>query len=140
LISRRKRSAGERIAHQVLDGDDEPRGQDWRRAFDGEGAGLGCRWDQILGETAERGIDAQCSADRPEQRIERSFTTTIGIARQVGLDLDPMALELGARVQRDVGLAGIAVAEDDEALGRHALGQHLVAADDSDEMRPKDSS
>jgi hypothetical protein len=40
-----------------------------------------------------------------------------------------MAVELGARVERHVRLARIAVAKNDQPAGRHRLRQRLVAAD-----------
>lgn len=38
-----------------------------------------------------------------------------------------MRVELGAGIEGDVGLAGFAIAQDDETGGGHLLGQHLVA-------------
>jgi hypothetical protein len=45
------------------------------------------------------------------------------------LELDAVAVERRTRVEGDVRLAGIAVAEGHEARFRHPLGQRLVAAD-----------
>src|SRR5690606_15325310 len=67
-------SVGERIAHQVLDRDDEPGGEDRNRALYSERPGFGRRRRQVLGETAEHGIDLECRADSAEQRIEGSLT------------------------------------------------------------------
>ena len=71
-------SDGERVAHQVLDSDDESGGKDRGGTLDGERAGLGCQRDQVFGEPAERRVNAERRADGAEQRIERRLTAAAG--------------------------------------------------------------
>ena len=51
---------------------------------------------------------------------------TVG-ALHARLDLGPMLIVVGQRRQRHLGLAWLAVAQEQQALGRDALGQHLAA-------------
>jgi len=64
-------------------------------------------------------------ADFGIARIEglTRLTATSGRLGQVDLQLEAMAVELGARVERHVRLAGLAVAENDKPLGRHPPGR-----------------
>jgi hypothetical protein len=81
---------------------------------------LGRAPEQVLGEAAEAAIGGQRDADRSQQGVERRLATAVGGLGDEYLDLGTVAVEFGARVERHVRRARIAVAQDDEAAGRHA--------------------
>ena len=71
-----------RIAHQILDGDDQPGGEDRGRTLDRQHADLRRGDGQVLGEAAKRRIRRQGGSDRLDESIERHLAGAVGCARQ----------------------------------------------------------
>jgi hypothetical protein len=63
------------------------------------------------------------------QGVERCLAAATDRPCDERLDLGAVAEKLGARIERHVRLARIAVAQDAEAASRHRLRQCLVATD-----------
>ena len=68
---------------------------------------------------------ASCGADAGGQRVEGGVTTGSGL--DDCLDLGAVLVVVAKRRQRHRRLARVAVAQDQQAGGRHALGQDLAA-------------
>jgi hypothetical protein len=87
---------------------------DWARRF---------RLDPVT-ETAQRAVGDNRRADAGAKRVEGGVT---GRALHDRFDLGSMLIVVTKRRQRDLGFAGLAVAQDQEACGWHALWQHVAA-------------
>ena len=81
---------------------------------------------EVLGNASQRRVRPRAAATAGTRAS--SATPPVDCARQGCLDLNPVAVELGARVERDIGLAGVAAAQDDEtSSGAKICRQHLFA-------------
>jgi hypothetical protein len=89
---------------------------------------------QAEGKAAERRIGLKRNTDLLEESIEASVTRRRIALLEIDLNLDRM-LVVGAREagERLLGLARIAISQDDQPAGRDLLGEHAVALDDSTE-------
>jgi hypothetical protein len=76
------------------------------------------------GRFTQRAVGGECRADAGDQRIEGG--DTVG-ALHDRLDLGGVLVVVGERRERDLRLPWLAVAQDQQALGRHALGEHVAA-------------
>jgi hypothetical protein len=85
---------------------------------------------QAEGEAAEDRIGFECNADLLEESIEGRVTRRRIILLDVDLDLDRMLIVgIPQAAERLLGLARIAVTNDDQPAARDLLGQRAVALD-----------
>ncbi len=85
-----------------------------------------------VAETSQRPVSGERRADAGDQRIESCIT--VG-ALNDRLDLGAVPVVIGERRKRRLRLPRFAVAQDQQPLGRHALGQHLAAQDGGRQRR-----
>jgi hypothetical protein len=78
-------------------------------------------------ETAQGAVGRERSAYAGRQRVEDRVAAGTGLHHR--LDLGPVLVVVAERRERHRRLAWIAVAQDQEAGGRHTVGQNLTAQD-----------
>ena len=98
-----------------------------RRAIDGEIDRARRFGLDPVAEAAQRAVGRERRADAGGERVERRVAAGAGLHH--GLDLGAVLVVVAERRERHRRLAGIAVAQDQQAGGRDALGQDLAAQD-----------
>ena len=90
----------------------------------GRSAGLRCLCLDPIADATERAVGRQQVANAGAEVIERRVPIRTLHDR---LDLGTMLVVIGERRQGHLRLLRLAVAQDQQAIGRYSLGQHLSA-------------
>ena len=77
-----------------------------------------------VAETAQRSVGSNCRADAGAEGVESGVS---GGTLHDRLDLGPVLVVVAQGRKRDLRIPRLAVAEDQEASGGHALRQHIAA-------------
>ena len=91
-----------------------------RRALDGlRRCGL-----NPIAKASERAVRRKPRADLPAERVEGRITNGALTDR---FDLSSVLVVISERRQRNLRISRLAVTQDQQAVGRHTLGQHVAA-------------
>jgi hypothetical protein len=116
--------SGQRVGHGIVQHHRDHGGLKADRAFNRQIDGLrGFSLDPIA-EPAQRPVSGERRADAGTDGVKRRVA--VGALGHC-LDFGPVLVVVGERRQRHLGLPRLAVAQDQQAVGRDALGQHLTA-------------